>query len=498
MSKLVWGVSALHHDAALCVIELGHSTAKVLYASHAERYSRIKNDPKLSPAQIKEALEFGKPEEIFWYEDPVLKHKRWLMSGQIHSFLSEPWPRSYLKGVPGMKEILRGVDVIPGKHHQSHLYSGLATLPFSHEGGVSLIIDAIGEYQTSSVWYTTSNNVTRLVSEEVYPKSIGLLYATLTQYVGLKPMEEEFILMGMAAYGHYTHRVHEVLLEAYNSNLYKGLSPTHREVLKKFRYVDIAATLQAFVAEETVRLLKPAFDYAPSFLSLGGGAALNCVNNASLAYKYNVPTWIFPNAGDAGTCIGAVMQHYPTCHIGDYTPFTGTDAGSIADPYTVVQELLRSQAVGVCQGKAEFGPRALGNRSVLADPRNLEVKARVNQYKNRQQFRPLAPMVLEEHASEFFEVPTNVLDSARYMQVTATANPERAKEIPAVVHADNTARVQLIRSSDPAHAILTEWYAQTGCPVLLNTSLNVRGEPLVNVASEAYAFQATTGIKVFA
>lgn len=501
MSKLVWGVSALHHDAAMCVIELSDDkTAKILYASHAERYSRVKNDPKLNSAQVKEAMAYGLPESVYWYEDPYLKHKRWLFSGQIKSFLTEPWPHAYLDSIPEISDFLNGADLITGHHHKSHLYSGLATIPFFTNtlgGGMSLIIDAIGEYQTSSVWHTCSEGKTRLVAEETYPKSIGLLYAVITQYVGLKPMEEEFILMGMAAYGTFNIDIDDIIECAYATNLYKGLSPTLKAKLDGFKYSDIAATLQDFVERETMRLLTPALSYSPTYLNLGGGAALNCVNNATLAARYKIPTWIFPNAGDAGTCVGAVMQHYPEHKIKDYSPFSGTDANTTVDPVKFVDELLSNQAAGLFQGRAEFGPRALGNRSVIADPRKTDVKDRVNQYKNRQQFRPLAPMVLERYAKEYFAMPDNVADSARYMQVTTQANPLRAHEIPAVIHKDGTARIQVIKANDPAEPILEEWYRRTGCPVLLNTSLNVRGEPLVNTVDQAANFEAKTGIRVF-
>jgi carbamoyltransferase len=221
-----------------------------------------------------------------------------------------------------------------------------------------------------------------------------------------------------------------------------------------------------------------------------GGCALNCKANSKIKNLWD-DVWIMPNPGDAGSAIGAVLAHYkhPITWTGPYLGY------NIDRPYPVeqlIKELKRSGIVGVANGPAEFGPRALGNRSLLADPRGIHIKHRVNEIKKRQQFRPFAPAILEEHAAEYFDGPVS-----SYMQYTAVCRfPER---FPAIVHKDGTSRVQTVSKTDRSgfRQLLEQWYAETGCPMLLNTSLNIKGQPMVNTWNDGQQFAKYYNVKVY-
>jgi carbamoyltransferase len=200
-----------------------------------------------------------------------------------------------------------------------------------------------------------------------------------------------------------------------------------------------------------------------------------------------------PCPGDAGSSLGAAALSLGR-RINWRDAYLGHD---IPGPYPVVDlldELLARQIVGVASGRAEFGPRALGNRSLLADPRGSEIKEKVNEIKRRQQFRPFAPVILEEHARDYFDMPSGWSDS-RYMQIVGRCL--RPDLFPAVVHVDNTSRIQTVpQDGSGIRALLEAWYAQTGCPMLLNTSLNIRGEPMVNDRADADRFEKLYGVRV--
>jgi carbamoyltransferase len=224
-----------------------------------------------------------------------------------------------------------------------------------------------------------------------------------------------------------------------------------------------------------------------------GGCALNCLANP-IAYRHFKNVWIMPNPGDAGSAVGAVLANrqqritWDTCSMGfDIEPSGNTDE--------IVDYLDKNKMCGVAQGRAEFGPRALGNRSLLADPRGIDIKDTVNAIKRRQQFRPFAPVILEEMADLYFDLPGNVSDN-RYMQfISRCRHPQL---FPAVVHRDGTSRVQTVaKDGGRIRTILEQWYELTGCPMLLNTSLNIKGHPMVNDTTDAAAFEHHYTVKVF-
>jgi carbamoyltransferase len=223
-----------------------------------------------------------------------------------------------------------------------------------------------------------------------------------------------------------------------------------------------------------------------------GGVALNCLANRRLG-EYFDNIWIMPCPGDAGSSLGAAaLAHGHRVH------WTGADLGhDIPGAYPVASALavlLCDRIVGVANGRAEFGPRALGNRSLLADPRGLDIKDRVNEIKRRQKFRPFAPVILEEYADQYFVMPRG-WHTNRYMQSVANCrNPEL---FPAIVHVDGTSRVQTVaKDQSGIRQLLEAWHAATGCPMLLNTSLNIRGEPMVNNRADANRFEREYGVMV--
>ena len=204
--------------------------------------------------------------------------------------------------------------------------------------------------------------------------------------------------------------------------------------------------------------------------------------------------WIIPNPGDAGSSLGCIAasekQHLQWKH-----PFLGHNIEGEYPVDKIIKELKENKMVGVANGRAEFGPRALGNRSLLADPRGPEIKDLVNQIKRRQKFRPFAPAIMEEHVNEYFDLPTGVKNTP-YMQYTAAYT--HGNDCPAIIHYDNTSRVQTVSKSDNEgfYELLEAWKKETGCPILLNTSLNIKGQPIVNDVADGQAFTKKYGVKV--
>jgi carbamoyltransferase len=487
---LVWGISALSHDASLAVID----GDRVVFAAHAERYSRVKNDARLHPDLVAEALRFGRPDAIAWYERPYLKKVRHVRAGQWgHALATSDLPRAYLKSLnlpfPVRKLSFYG-------HHESHAMAGIATSGFAD--AAVIVADAIGEFDTFTIWRYTSRDGLQPLYRRRYPHSLGLLYSAFTRRCGFRPNEDEYIIMGMAGFGEpkYVEHIEREWIDIaepgfrLRRNVHRGIG----DWLPDADVVDLAASIQA-VAE---KVLLGAAGWArraagSGNLVLMGGVALNCMANARIAAERNFDQiWIFPNPGDAGSSVGAAAAHLrgPLVWPG---PYLGTPIDRALDPGEVVRTLRAKGVLALANGRAEFGPRALGNRSILADPRSLDMKDRVNQIKGREKFRPFAPVVRQEVAHKYFEMP---VPATPYMQFTARClEPER---FPAVVHVDGTSRVQTVTvEQHPVLCdILQRWEDETGCPMLLNTSLNSRGEPLVNTWQQATAFGSREDISV--
>ena len=491
--KYTLGISAGFHDAAAAVID---NHGKIVFAGHSERYSKKKNDPDFCQGLLDDVLEYD-PDVVAYYERPWLKQLRQWYAGQgieWNTFTTQQILRQLLGGQ------IEPERVYNYNHHLCHAAAGFQTSPYNI--ATVVVIDAVGEWDTVSIWgamYDKNYRATyRKLWSQSYPHSIGLFYSAITQRIGLHPLDEEYITMGMAGWGtpQWTEVMRDVLIEndpaeiRFKSNLHTGLDPAF---LGGATNEDIAASAQKLTEYLIHQVMTRArnFGWSDNLVYMGG-VALNCLANRRLGEYFN-NIWIMPCPGDAGSSLGAAALAH-----GGRVQWTGAALGhNIPGAYPVeraLAALLSDRIVGVASGRAEFGPRALGNRSLLADPRGADIKDRVNAIKRRQKFRPFAPVIMAEMASQYFDMPTGWHTNA-YMQSVATCR--RPDLFPAICHIDGTSRVQTVaRDGSGIRQLLEAWYAATGCPMLLNTSLNIRGEPMVNDRQDADRFEQLYGIKV--
>ena len=486
----ILGISAGFHDAAATVIS---PDGEILFAGHSERYSKKKNDADFCEDFLQDIWSHGNIGHVAYYERPWNKQLRRLYSGE-----GIEWNKLTAR------QILRQqIGYVPKSysthnHHLSHAAAGFQTSSFDR--ATVVVIDAIGEWDTVSIWGAEYVNgqarYTRLWGQR-YPHSIGLFYSAMTQRAGLKPNEEEYILMGMAAYGNNKASVpmqkrlvsHEYEVE-FIQNLHLGLNDAYFDA---FENEDIAAGAQNLAEILILNVIYRAKKLAWSDkLVYMGGVALNCSANRNIGAYFN-DIWIMPNPGDAGSSLGAAALA-----LGRRINWRSANLGhNIPGSYPVnelLDRLLAESIVGVASGRAEFGPRALGNRSLLADPRGSTIKEKVNEIKRRQKFRPFAPVILEELADDYFDMPRGFRNS-RYMQ--SVAECRRPDLFPAIVHHDGTSRVQTVpKDGSGIRELLEKWFVMTGCPMLLNTSLNIRGEPMVNDRKDADRFERLYNVKV--
>jgi carbamoyltransferase len=444
------------------------------------------------------------------------------------------------------------------EHHQSHAASAFFPSPFDE--AVVLTMDGVGEWATTSVAIGRGSDL-QMIREIHFPHSLGLLYSAFTYYTGFKVNSGEYKVMGLAPYGTpvYKDLILEKIMDVKDDGSFRldqqyfnyctGLTMTNGKFDDLFggpprregelltqKHMDLAASVQAVTEEVVLRLTRSlAEEFKIGNLCLAGGVALNCVANGKVlrdaAFK-NV--WVQPAAGDAGGALGAALNAY---HLNQQKPRTLNGAmdgmkGSYLGPelpqseiesrltaagarFTVhdlseiidvtAQALSDGKAVGWYQGRMEFGPRALGGRSIIADPRSPEMQKTLNlRVKYRESFRPFAPSVLREDVADWFNIDT---DSPYMLMVAPVAEKHRRamsdaenalfgieklnvprSEIPAVTHVDYSARIQTVHAeTNPRyHALISAFKAKTGCPVVVNTSFNVRGEPIVNTPEDAF------------
>jgi len=454
------------------------------------------------------------------------------------------------------------------EHHHAHAASAFFASPF--ERAVVLTLDGVGEWCTTSVALGDQAKLD-IVKEIHFPHSLGLLYSAFTQYVGFRVNSGEYKLMGLAPYGEpkYRNLILDKMIDVKADGSYRlemsyfnyctGLTMINDKFEELFGHparsedaplgqihMDIAASVQSALDHIMICLTRGIADeYGRDRLCLAGGVALNCVSNGKILRDGRFKeVWIQPAAGDAGGAVGAALAAYHIFLGQGRTPHDGGDGMSgtylgpafsdaeieerlraegarfdvISDETTLIETTARAladeQAVGWCQGRMEFGPRALGNRSILADPRSAAMQRTLNmKVKYRESFRPFAPSVLAEDAADWFDLDrpspymllvADVIER-RHRPVDATLaglaqlNVPRS-EIPAVTHVDYSARVQTVHSdTNPRfHRLLSEFKRLTGCPVLVNTSFNVRGEPIVCSPEDAFRCLMGTDIEMLA
>ena len=460
-----------------------------------------------------------------------------------------------------------GERLLFSEHHLSHAASAFFPSPF--RDAAVLTMDGVGEWVTTSVCVGRGNDL-EIAKEIHFPHSLGLLYSAFTYYTGFKVNSGEYKVMGLAPYGEpkYADLIREHLIDIRPDgsfaldmryfNYCTGLTMTNDRFAEVFggparpfeaaltqREMDLAASVQVVVEDVVLRLARSVrAETGMRHLCLAGGVALNCVaNGVLLRERIFDDIWIQPAAGDSGGAVGAALAAYhmglgrerrpvPTDSMhGSYlgTSYSADDverrmraAGAVydrlAEPELVrrtATALAEGKSVGWHQGRMEFGPRALGARSILADPRSPDVQRRLNlQVKKRESFRPFAPSVLREDVAEWFELDGDspyMLLVADVAEAKRTPVPTASREvqgldrlkvlrsvIPAVTHVDDSARIHTVRPEINAryHALLTEFKRQTGCPVLVNTSFNVRGEPIVESPEDALRCFMRTDIEV--
>jgi len=571
----ILGLSCYYHDAAACLVQDGRVVAAAQEEAFT-RKKHDPDFPRQAVAFcLKQAsITMGDVDHVVFYEKPFLKFERLLETYVANAPFG--WP-SFLKAMPvWLKQKLWIPDLIQkelnweGKvlfteHHESHAASAFYPSPFRK--AAFLTTDGVGEWATSS-WGVGSGNKLRIQAELNFPHSLGLLYSAFTYFTGFRVNSGEYKLMGLAPYGEprYVQRIYDHLISVKEDGSYRlnldyftymtGLRMTGKRFESLFggpartpespitqREMDLARSVQVVTEEiilKTARHIRK--ETHAENLCLAGGVALNCVSNGRLFREAGFrEIWIQPASGDAGGALGAallvwheyVQQDRDTFQGALFDPYLGPafsdediraflesekipyeEVGYDALPKQVAALLAQQQTVGWFQGRMEFGPRALGNRSILADPRGTDVQKTVNlKIKFRESFRPFAPSVLRHRVQDWFDLEAD----SPYMLLVAPVKGWKAPNetnsknmqarleerqahsaIPAVTHVDGSARIQTVHPelNSLYHRLLMAFEALTDCPVLVNTSFNVRGEPIVCSPQEAFTCFVRTHLDV--
>jgi len=537
----ILGLSCFYHDAAACLLRDGVPVG----AASEQVFTRRKHDPDFPISAIRWLLsEAGITaadlDAVAFYDKPILKFER-LMLSHLATF-----PHSFSQFVRGMpswfatklrldKLLIRELDyrgpVLYGHHHLSHAAS--AYYPSGWDEAAVLTVDGVGEWSTAS-WGVGRGPELTLQGEIRFPHSLGLLYSAFTGYLGFKVNSGEYKVMGLAPYGQprYVDHIRKLIaikddgtfrldmrhfsfdhgLRMYNRSFEDVMGQPTRAYedgeLTEF-HKDVARSLQEVVNTVMVRLATRVIEQAGTDrLCMAGGVALNCVANGHILRDAPISElFVQPAAGDAGGAMGAALWAWhgvmnkprdwrlTTSYLGpgyDEARIV-TDLTRYGAVYTRPDDLMTRTAaliddgnvVGWYQGRLEWGPRALGHRSILGDPRDPRMRDTINiKIKKREGFRPFAPSCLEEDVSEWFQIDR----PSPYMLLVAPVRPDAPQPLPAITHVDGSARIQTIRREQDAlyYDLISAFKALTGCPVIINTSMNVRGEPIVNTPEEAY------------
>ncbi|MBO87636.1 MAG: hypothetical protein CL927_19980 [Deltaproteobacteria bacterium] len=551
----VLGLSCFYHDAAACLLRDGVPVG----AASEQVFTRKKHDPDFPVNAIRWLMnEAGISVEdiqlVAFYDKPLVKFERILLS-HIATFPKSL--RQFVQGMPAWfgtklrldRKLKSELDytgpITYGQHHLSHAASAFYASGF--EEAAILTVDGVGEWATAS-WGIGRDRKVELLQEIRFPHSLGLLYSAFTFYLGFKVNSGEYKVMGLAPYGEpiYVDRIKKLIhiredgtfrldmrhftfdhgMRMYNARFEAVMGAPTRpldesEPIEQF-HKDVARSLQEVVNEVMTALARKVMrKTGQKRLCLAGGVALNCVANGYILRETDVEeVFVQPAAGDAGSAMGAALWAWhdlldkprrwalSDAYLGP--GYSDERVAADLDRYGAVYhrleraELLRRTAelidqahvVGWYQGRLEWGPRALGHRSILGDPRNPEMRDTINlKIKMREGFRPFAPSCLEEDASKYFDLDR----PSPYMLLVAPVREEVRSgplALPAITHVDGSARIQTVRQDQDAlyYGLLSEFKKQTGCPVLVNTSMNVRGEPIVNTPEDAYRCFMRTGM----
>ena len=550
----ILGISCYYHDSAAALLQNG----KIIAAVEEERFTRKKHDNSFPINAINYCLDFAnisieEIDHICFYEKPLLKFER-VLNQHLFSF-----PKSFKTFTSSMpswfSEKLRITKIIKKKlkykgevffikHHTAH--AAAAFLPSSFEKAAILTLDGVGEWTTTSYGIGEKNKI-QLLKEIHFPHSIGLLYSTITAFLGFKVNNGEFKVMGLSPYGNqtkknpYLKKLKKIidikqdgsfLLDQsyfsymskdymYSKKLLKllgGKPRKNNEILTK-KHKDLAAALQLLTEEIILKILNHIQKETNcKNLVMSGGVALNSVLNGKILNKTSFEKiWIQPAAGDSGNAIGCALYTYniilsnkrnyqmENVYLGpefnNSNIQTFLDLNKIKYQKLTDKDLIKKTAklifenkiIAWFQGRMEFGPRALGSRSILANPLNPNMKDIINsRVKHRESFRPFAPVVCFDDAKTYFEIDINQKPAEFMLMVS----PVKIKNLPAVTHVNNTARMQIIKKekNEKYYNLIKEFGKLSKTPVLLNTSFNVRGEPIVCTPNDAINCVKNTGI----
>ena len=567
----ILGISAFYHDSAAALVRDG----KIVAAAQEERFTRKKHDPAFPAKAIDYCLAEagigpGDLDYVAFYEKPYLKFERLL---ETYLAFAPAGLRSFRQAIPlwlreklHLRRVIRrglgreytGPLVFP-EHHETHAASAFFPSPFQE--AAILTVDGVGEWATSTIAVGEGNKV-RILQEQRFPHSLGLLYSAFTYYCGFRVNSGEYKLMGLAPYGEpiYADKIRDHLLDIKKDgsfrmdlqyfNYCQGLTMTSQKFHQLFGqpprraetelnqfYMDVAASVQLVTEELMLAMARHARELTgKDKLCLAGGVALNCVANGRILREGPFKDlWIQPAAGDAGGALGAaqlVWYHYldneriaggegdqgnswfgPEFKTEEITKFLdGEEAvyeicASEEELCEKVAQLIADEKViGWFQDRMEFGPRALGARSILGDARSEKMQRTMNlKIKFRESFRPFAPVILREKVDEYFEMEAN--QDSPYMLLVAPVQEnkrlalngedadlsglkklnQKRSVVPAITHVDMSARVQTADARHGTyHKLIEAFHAKEGSPVLINTSFNVRGEPIVCTPENAY------------
>ncbi len=566
--KNILGISAFYHDSAACLVRDGEIIAaaqeeRFSRKKHDHRFPKNAVQFCLDYAGIP----IDSVDIVAFYDKPFLKFERLLESylayapSGIKSFIKamplwikeKLWMKEFIK-----KELGFGGEVLFPEHHQSHAASAFFASPF--QNAAFLTIDGVGEWTTTSYGVGNGNNIS-ILSEIKFPHSLGLLYSAFTYYTGFKVNSGEYKVMGLAPYGEprYVNTILENLIDLKEDGSFKlnmdyfnfvaGLTMTNEKFHRLFggkprkpeteltqREMDLARSVQDVTELAMLRMARHIRkETGEKYLTLAGGVALNCVANGKIL-RENIfdDIWIQPAAGDAGGALGAALftwyqyfgndrnadnindfqkgsylgPEFSNDEISEFINKQKIPAHKVSDDelFGKGAELLNSEKViGWFQGRMEFGPRALGNRSILGDARSSKMQSVMNlKIKFRESFRPFAPAVLEDKVSEYFEIDR----PSPYMLLVADVKESRRipmseeeksyfgikklnlkrSDIPAVTHVDYSARLQTIspKTNPKFYNLVSRFAKDYGSAVVVNTSFNVRGEPIVCTPRDAY------------
>ncbi len=556
MGKKILGISAFFHDSAAALV----INKKIVAAAQEERFTRIKFDPSFPRNAVKYCLKeanlkLSDIDEIVYFENSHLKFDRIFSTyirylpksfsqfiNAIFSWFSEKlFLETNIKKELGWKKAIKKVT-----HHFSHAASAFYPSPYDH--AAIIVLDSVGEWACTSIGLGEKNKI-EILKEIHFPNSLGMFYSAFTQFSGFRVNADEYKLMGLAPYGNpkYKEKILKNIIKVYEDGSYKlnlkffnfhnGNSTISRKFEKLFGYkkrnkddeireidCDLAASAQSVLDEIFIKIAKTAKKITGSKnVVLAGGVALNCVSNGKLAEsKIFENVWIQPAAGDAGGALGAALRlsYLDTADTSKTTSQEGSffgpdysndeiesflkkmninykkfeDDASLIDKIT--NSVTQEKIVALFNGRMEFGPRALGSRSIIGDPRSTKMQKTMNlKIKYRESFRPFAPAIMEEHINDYFKMnfgnsfmsfvfPIQNKIKIKTESESFSINEklmQKRSTLPAITHVDYSARIQTVNSKTNSffYRILDDFYKKTQCPVLINTSFNVRDEPIV-------------------